>query len=64
MQLHPDQIPENPVLETKLKPLDSLHMSAAEISQEYYQQNKMIAVMRIGGAHAGTADQRSAAQGQ
>jgi uncharacterized protein (DUF1800 family) len=46
MQLHPDQIPENPVLETKLKPLDSLHMTGAEISQEYYQQNKM-AVMRM-----------------
>jgi uncharacterized protein (DUF1800 family) len=40
-QLHPGQIPENPVLEEKLKPLDSLHMTSAEISQEYFQQNRM-----------------------
>ena len=40
-QLHPDQIPENPVLEEKLKPLDSLHMTSAEILQEYFQPNQM-----------------------
>jgi len=40
-QLHPDQIPENPALEEKLKPLDSLHMTPGEIMQEYYQQNRM-----------------------
>jgi uncharacterized protein (DUF1800 family) len=41
LQLHPDQIPENPALEEKLKPLESLQMAPAEIVQEYYQQNKM-----------------------
>ena len=42
-QLHPDQIPENPALEPKLKVLDSLHMNSGEIYQEYYQpQNQMM----------------------
>jgi uncharacterized protein (DUF1800 family) len=41
LQLHPDQIPENPLLKEKLKPLDSLTMTSAEILQEYYQQEKM-----------------------
>src|SRR5579872_4924827 len=40
-QLHPDQIAEKPALDDKLKLLDSLHMTAAEILQEYYQQNQM-----------------------
>ncbi|MEI9971737.1 MAG: DUF1800 family protein [Ignavibacteriota bacterium] len=49
MQLHPDQIPENPELDAKLKPLDSLHMTPGEIYQEYYQpQNQMMGMgMRI-----------------
>jgi uncharacterized protein (DUF1800 family) len=39
LQLHPDHIPENPVLEARLKPLDTLHMDAAQILSQYYPQN-------------------------
>src|SRR5438876_47318 len=35
LQLHPDQIPENPVLEAKLKPLATLNMSMADVVTEY-----------------------------
>ena len=31
LQLHPERIPENPVLESKLKPLDSIRMDSARI---------------------------------
>ena len=34
-QLHPQDIPENPVLEAKLAPLDSLRMNAAEMARHY-----------------------------
>jgi len=34
-QLHPDTIPENPLLADKLQPLDSLRMSTAELVQAY-----------------------------
>jgi uncharacterized protein (DUF1800 family) len=71
-QLHPGQIPENPNLEEKLKPLDSLHMASAEILQEYFQQNQM-AMMRMAPmqelltpeqrrkVNNGTAEERTAA---
>ena len=35
LQLHPDQIPENPVLEAKLKPLETLRMNLAEVVKQY-----------------------------
>ena len=35
LQLHPDQIPENPVLDARLKPLETLRMDLAEIVKEY-----------------------------
>jgi hypothetical protein len=35
LQLHPGQIPENPVLEGKLKPLETLRMEPAEILKDY-----------------------------
>src|SRR5262249_6217150 len=35
LQLHPEQIAENPELEERLKPLESLRMSAPEIVQAY-----------------------------
>src|SRR5579884_2853322 len=35
LQLHPDRIPENPVLQEKLKTLDSLRMSSSELVQNY-----------------------------
>jgi uncharacterized protein (DUF1800 family) len=34
-QLHPEQIPENPVLEAKLKPLATLQMPLAQVVEEY-----------------------------
>ncbi len=53
LQLHPEQIPENPALETKLKPLSTLEMSLAEVVEEYTppaQQRlaRMAVVVQIG----------------
>ncbi len=39
LQLHPDRIPENPVLEERLKPLETLRMHADEILAAYPQVN-------------------------
>jgi uncharacterized protein (DUF1800 family) len=41
MQLHPERIPEDPTLDARLLPLETLHMSSSEILQEYFQQNQM-----------------------
>ena len=35
LQLHPERIPENPVLGAKLRPLDTLTMSTARMLQDY-----------------------------
>ena len=35
LQLHPDQISENPVLAQRLQPLETVRMSAAEIAKQY-----------------------------
>ena len=35
LQLHPDRIPENPALEAKLKPLETLRMDLPEIVKQY-----------------------------
>ena len=35
LQLHPERIPENPQLEAKLAPLDSLHMTTEEMVENY-----------------------------
>ena len=35
LQLHPARIPENPILATKLRPLDTLNMSTAKMLQNY-----------------------------
>src|SRR5438034_4022037 len=35
LQLHPGRIPENPTLSAKLKPLDTLDMSAGELVRNY-----------------------------
>jgi uncharacterized protein (DUF1800 family) len=35
LQLHPERIPENPILATKLRPLDTLNMSTAKMLQNY-----------------------------
>lgn len=34
-QLHPERIPENPVLAAKLRPLDTLNMTTAKMLQNY-----------------------------
>ncbi len=47
LQLHPENIPENPVLETKLEPLDSLRMSTREMIQHYPTQ-QMVKLMLDG----------------
>ena len=39
LQLHPERIPENPVLEEKLKPLETLRMTPGEIMAAYPQNN-------------------------
>ena len=36
LQLHPERIPENPALEARLKPLDTLRMETAEIFTKYF----------------------------
>lgn len=38
LQLHPERIPEDPALESKLKPLETLHMDVGEILKQYYPQ--------------------------
>src|SRR6202022_2159146 len=35
LQLHPDRIAENPALESKLAPLDTLRMTSAEMARNY-----------------------------
>jgi uncharacterized protein (DUF1800 family) len=45
LQLHPDQIPENPVLDTRLKPLATLQMSVADIVNDYTPQQQPIAML-------------------
>jgi uncharacterized protein (DUF1800 family) len=35
LQLHPEQIPENPLLESRLKPLTTLRMQPAQIAKEF-----------------------------
>lgn len=40
-QLHPDQIPENPVLEKRLAPLETLHMPVSEIVARYSPPQNM-----------------------
>jgi len=38
LQLHPDRIPENPGLDEKLKPLETLRMNLPEIVEKYTPQ--------------------------
>src|SRR3989442_12383142 len=35
LQLHPDRIPENPILEARLRPLDTLQLHACQILEKY-----------------------------
>jgi len=72
LQLHPERIPENPALESKLKPLETLKMQLPEIVKEYTpQQNNMMMqpMMRLNNllpqeemrkVQMGTAEERTA----
>ena len=73
MQLHPDRIPENPALDAKLKPLETLRMDLPEIVKKYTpppsQPNMMAATGRTDDplppeqmrkVQNGTAEQRKA----
>jgi uncharacterized protein (DUF1800 family) len=46
LQLHPDRISENPVLDEKLKPLETLRMSPDEIMAAYPQVNPAQMMLR------------------
>jgi uncharacterized protein (DUF1800 family) len=45
LQLHPDQIPENPALDAKLKPLETLRMDLREIVKEYAPRTGAMTMM-------------------
>ncbi len=45
LQLHPEDIPESPLLEAKLQPLDSLWMTTAQMLQNYPTQQLVKAMM-------------------
>jgi uncharacterized protein (DUF1800 family) len=73
LQLHPERIPENPVLDAKLKPLETLTMALPQIVKEYTPQSNpmmMIApMMRVNTllsqeemrkVQMGTAEERTA----
>ena len=45
LQLHPEQIPENPALNEKLLPLETLRQSTLEISRRYPVQQNILAAL-------------------
>lgn len=47
LQLHPEQIPENPVLDEKLKPLETLRLSLADTVKEYTPRPQAMAAMAL-----------------
>jgi uncharacterized protein (DUF1800 family) len=72
LQLHPERIPENPALDTKLEPLETLHMQAADILKQYFPQfppgtirpenlNELLAGDQMRKVLNGTAEERKAA---
>jgi uncharacterized protein (DUF1800 family) len=71
LQLHPDRIPENPALEAKLKPLDTLRLDSATILKDYpanpirFPQpprlNELVAQDQLRRITGGTAEERQAA---
>ncbi len=48
LQLHPEQIPENPVLSEKLKPLKTLDMSLADVVKQYTPEQQQPIMMAMG----------------
>jgi uncharacterized protein (DUF1800 family) len=72
LQLHPERIAENPALEARLKPLDTLHMGTAEILTKYFPQfppgfvqpvrlNELLPGEQLRKVFNGTAEERRAA---
>ena len=47
LQLHPEQITENPVLEDKLKPLESLRQSLPDVVTKYTPEQNMGMMMMV-----------------
>jgi uncharacterized protein (DUF1800 family) len=45
LQLHPDRIPENPALDAKLKPLETLRMDLREIVEKYTPPQQLPVMM-------------------
>lgn len=45
LQLHPERIREDPLLEKRLRPLETLRLSPLEIWQQYPQQQNILAVL-------------------
>jgi uncharacterized protein (DUF1800 family) len=45
LQLHPERIPENPILETRLKPFETIRMDVADIIKQYSPQRIQGAMM-------------------
>ena len=56
-QLHPERIGENPMLEEKLRPLESLRMSAGEMARAYPRRAVPKAAAKAGGGQAGARAQ-------
>jgi uncharacterized protein (DUF1800 family) len=56
LQLHPEQIPESPVLETKLKPLASVRMPLNQVVEDYTprQQEAAMAALLVGNVSINT----------
>src|SRR5579871_1838930 len=50
LQLHPDQIPENPELDRRLAPLQTLLLSQAEIADQYSRAPALAAAIGVKGA--------------
>ncbi len=45
LQLHPDRIPENPLLETRLEPLETLRMDPALVVKDYMMPQMQMGMM-------------------
>ena len=72
LQLHPDRIPENPALDAKLRPLETLRMDVAEIVKKYTPEpqqpfmmqpmmmNRLLPQEDMRKVQMGTAEERTA----
>jgi len=72
IQLHPERIAENPVLETRLRPLETLRLDGAAILKDYFPQfapgmmrlprmNELLNNEQMRKVYSGTAEERRAA---